>query len=206
MPLQTKPFNRLQQLQHLDLSDNQIGIKGISALLAWLKNTPTLTYLNLSGSPLNDYEYPFAQLSSAKRLANALLMLSKLQILVLAKCGLCSSHIKLLSDGIKQNPTLTHVNFNKNELENDSAELLATLLLVKKSKKLQELHLAENKIEDAGAMQLLNALDKSPDLTELNLKGNQQISEDVMGPIRYLLNQRICFPISKYTCERNRVF
>ena len=131
IPIPTKPLEGLQKLRnlvHLDLSNNQIGDSGISALLAWLKNIPALTYLDLSGNPLGDYPAPLP--SGAKRLAEALQTrtLSKLQTLLLAKCGLWLSHIKLLSEAIKQHTTLTHLNLNENELDDDSATVLGQLL------------------------------------------------------------------------------
>lgn len=210
--LSLNPSNGLEQLKnltHLDLSHNQICHRGITELLNWLKNTPQLTYLDLSGNPLDKYLSTFS--SGLARLSEALPSLQKLQALMLAKCNLESSHIQLLADAIQKHPALTHLNLNENNINNDDANVLANILLNPKTRwenreknssgefsgffyllylqqnYLKTLHLENNNIEASGAISLLKGLNENYHLTDLALGSKIKISEDIMGPIRWKL-------------------
>lgn len=176
-------LERFQNLAHLDLSNNQISHWGIGELLTWLKNTTKLTYLDLSGNPLSD---PIPVPAGVVRLSEALPSFQNLKTLILSKCSLWSLHIELLSEKIQIHPTLTYVNLNKNNIDNNSATVLATMLL-KSGPHFAALHLENNNIEDAGAMKLLEVLNQKTHLTDLTLTTETKISENTMGPIRWHL-------------------
>jgi len=159
-------------LQGLDISDVQVGIKGIISICAALGGegeedvNRTLQAIDIS-APIIQQQQDTTTLSVARMLASN----STLKELGLGKHRLVDNQLEMLvTYGLLRNNTLVSLDLRANRLSGFSGPQLERL--VTERQQLTSLNLASNMLGDAGARALAATLPYSPWLTRLDLRSN----------------------------------
>ena len=118
--------------------------------------------------------------------------LSKLKILDLESNRLNNEQIKILSNGLKENKTITALILSNNKISSDGGFYLADALLENNS--LTQLYLTKNNILNDGLKSILNVIIKKKKINILDISYNDFESSDFLI-ISEFLNEN---PIMKY--------
>lgn len=154
-------------LETLELEHNAIGIAGGAAMVECIQYNASLTYLNLSWNRIgNDGAAGFRHALRANR---------SLQRLDLRGNDLSAPAIVAISDGLRGNACLTELFLRWNTICPRGAEALAEALLMNKTLRL--LDIEHHTMGAAGAHAFALMLEKNTCLQELNMKGDDAISD-----------------------------
>ena len=163
-----------RSLQHVDLSENQLGdscnSNGLEQLIDVLIDTEysscQIRSLNLQHNKIGP--------KGSHALSRLLRQNCTLESLSLAQNALGTKTIKAIAPSIAQNQTLKHLDLSYNKLSDRGITTLACIFDEKSSSRLVSLDLQYNKIGPAGAYVLAKALlaCNNKHLTDLNLSLN----------------------------------
>lgn len=123
--------------------------------------------LDLSGSVIDDRSFNLLMTGLDYAFKNKLLQ--KLTSVNLSNCNVNDTRTSLLTNVLKGHCKLVELNLRDNEITSVGVEVLSNLFSVLS---LRSLNLAENRVGDRGAQQLLDLLKYNTSLTELNLNHN----------------------------------
>ncbi|CDW79679.1 UNKNOWN [Stylonychia lemnae] len=151
------------RLIRLNLSQCQIGPKGLQDIMNGLKKNKFITHLNISR---NDFKFGLPH-----SLSSILMVNNILQELDLSFCSLGSNMMLGVTDGLFSNSTLKKLNLRGNQIEDHPIEILGHILDNPKNK-ITFLDLSMNFITDFGGLALAEALHTNRSLEYLNMKLN----------------------------------
>ncbi len=111
--------------------------------------------------------------------------LKKIRILNLESCKLNDNHIKIITEGIKENKSIVALLLRKNEISSQGAFYISDYL--NNNTNLRQLFLGDNNINDDGLKSLLNILSvNNKNITNLDLSNNNFKLNDFNYLINYL--------------------
>lgn len=165
-------FRNHATLETLELENNRIGIAGGKAMGECVEYNSSLTYLNLSWNRIgNDGAVGFRRALRSNR---------SLVRLDLRGNDLGAAGIIAISEGLKGNACLKELYLRWNVICPQGAEALAQALVVNKTLRL--LDIEHHTMGEVGAHAFALMLEKNNRLQELNMKGDDSISDgDVQG-------------------------
>lgn len=154
-------------LETLEIENNAIGIAGGAAMVECVQDNASLTCLNLSWNRIgNDGAAGFRHALKANR---------SLRRLDLRGNNLSAPAIIAISEGLRGNACLTELYLRWNSICPRGAEALAQALMVNKA--LRVLDIEHHTMDEAGARAFALMLEKNKCLQELNMKGDDSISD-----------------------------
>lgn len=145
-----------QKLEGLDVSCNEMGAIGASALAVALRKNHVLQTLDLSTNGIGD--------QGVTALADALQFNTSLTYIDLHACGVRDKGATALAAALENNCTLAVLNLKANYLTDEGAVVLARV--ARKSKSLRALITSSNDIEHAGAKALEDAIYENDNLVD----------------------------------------
>ena len=169
-------FAKCKMITKINLGYNDLGNdKGMEVLAQFLSNFKYLTALDLTCNKIGK--------EGIKTLAAAVSNFSKLRKLVLNNNSI--EDCRAIAEMIQNLNSLEIIAFEKNNIGDTGAGILAEAIMQNKKSKLTELFLAENKIGDKGATALGEALKEYPEM-ELSLRYNPDIGVEVTDALKLL--------------------
>ena len=149
-------------LTHLDLSGNDLTLKGTTLLQSILKDSPFLYHMNISGNQLNH--------ESALLLCEGLQFNRSLRELDLSQNELGPQGMAIFAGALKALPFLEKLYLGGNNLGDKGAESIS--LVIEYNTVLSVLDIQSNQIDSVGASYLARALKKNMTLQSLNVGFN----------------------------------
>jgi len=153
------------RLQILDLSDNNFNKEGRKLLAKALKDQPYLTSINLASTSLED--------DGVIRIVNALSETAPdLEVLNLAANEATADTVEAIIECIKDKPSLRVLRLEDNELGSDGVKEIAAALSTGHDE-LEEVDFSVNEVDDEAARELVSVLLNKKNMKYLNLKENE---------------------------------
>lgn len=171
----------------LELEHNAIGIAGGAAMVECVQFNASLTYLNLSWNQIGN--------DGAMGLRHALPMNKTLKRLDLRGNVLSAPAILAISDGLRGNACLIELYLRWNTICPRGAEALAKALAVNKT--LELLDIEHHTMGETGARAFADMLATNATLRELNMKGDDAISDGDAKGIGAEQAQRIALALTQ---------
>ena len=147
-----------KNITHLDLSNNNFELKDFNALVEFLKTSPILNLLDISGNKLD--------LQSSVNLGSVLTQMKNIKSLNMSNMGINSDNTPILFKS-----------FNADEIILDNNEIgeVGLIMLIKVFggiKNLKKISLKNTQLSSIGLSSLLKMLEKTKDFKELHLENN----------------------------------
>ena len=203
-----EPFNKIQFNGPFSrISENYIQ----KILLNICTFSPDIIYFsikncdNLSKQILSSFAFIFCNLSNLK-------------ILDLENNKLNNEQIKIISNGIKDNKTLSTLILNNNKISSEGGLYLSEILL--ENKNISQLYLSKNNIRDKGLKSILNIINNNKTISILDLSYNELEPEDFLNISEFLkenpnmntlnlngneLNMKSAINLGKYFSNSNNI-
>uniref|UniRef100_A0A7S1Y5N2 Uncharacterized protein n=1 Tax=Grammatophora oceanica TaxID=210454 RepID=A0A7S1Y5N2_9STRA len=184
-------------LQSLNLKNNYITSSGGQSILTALHHNSTVTELELGDGVLGEMEQLQLEILLARNragqemdsLAHYTQRLSEndptLTAINLDQAG--DDGLKMLSGALLQNTVLTELFLTSNDITDKGVKHLAVALEMNKT--VREVSLYGNSITDCGAMMLLYVMQTNKTVTFLDLRKNEEVSEDLLEKLDLLTKQ-----------------
>eukprot|EP01133_Synstelium_polycarpum_P005711 gene5711-6603_t len=168
-------------VESLDLSDNNITIKGIRDLAVAINSNKSLLHLKLDNNPIGD-EGLGVLCQVFKNNGN------NIKSIYMSDCQITERGIALLANSLETNTTIVTIHINSNKIGNEGATYLSKSLTSNTT--LRNLSCFVCGIGDEGALKLLTYLETTKiSISNINLKGNK-ISKTNMEKINQLITHK----------------
>ena len=196
-----------RQLEEIDISCNSLRPVSAIKIFNGMKNLTNLITLDVSLNDIADKEaYEGTEIlapivsqishlstkpvtyTAVQRLAFVLDCNPKLQKLDIEYLYLNPEEVAVLLEGMKNLTSLTILNIGFNEMSNETATILASILSCNIS--LQELNLCKCSLQTEGAVYIFNAITSHPHLSSLNI-GYNKISNEAAAVLASMLSCNI---------------
>eukprot|EP01006_Ploeotia_vitrea_P055673 TRINITY_DN68022_c6_g1_i2.p1 TRINITY_DN68022_c6_g1~~TRINITY_DN68022_c6_g1_i2.p1 ORF type:complete len:479 (+),score=26.79 TRINITY_DN68022_c6_g1_i2:487-1923(+) len=166
-------FRNNQSIMSLNLARNQIGNRGMKAILSGLKGKTALRYLDLSGTGLEGVD-------AVEDICELIELGGNLQVLQLDDNNLNKKGIVMLCTRLERNVVLHSINLDRAGVTREGAIALSVAL--KKKSYWLSLSVAGNKIGSDGIKNICLALRDLTSLTELDFSENDitNVCEDAL--------------------------
>jgi len=182
LPIIAKILQQNKVLNSINFSNNNIHFSLAEIIVRILKETPTLINVNLSNDSFNDsatIKLIVEGLKANKNLSN----INCAGIRVNSK-SLNLDDLKLFSDLLKDNKSLIHFDFSRNNIGPKGMELLAASL--KTNNSIKSLNLSGNNLGSEGLRIIIELLKANPNITHIDLSNNNLGSDDMKAFCQFL--------------------
>ena len=147
-----------KNITNLDMSNNGFGLEDFNNLIEYLKTSPILNSLDISGNKL--------ALKSSINLGAVLSAMKNIKCINMSNMGIISEFIPNL---------FKNINVDDITLDDNNLEEVGLIMLIKGlegNKTLKKISLKNTQLSSIGLTSLLKMLDKSKDFKELHLENN----------------------------------
>ena len=167
-------------LQVLDLSSCSLQTEGATEIFNAIRNHSHLISLDISNSDITN--------DAANVLASVLSLNITVQDLHLQRCSLQTEGAIKIFNAIRNHSCLISLNISNNDITNDAANVLASVLSLNIT--VQDLHLQRCSLQTEGAIKIFNAIRNHSCLISLNISNND-ITNDAANVLASALSCNI---------------
>ena len=209
-----KLAKNITTLQELDLSNNCLSTRRLTALSNSLQHIDTLQCLNLSWNDINVNKLnPVLKLSKNcmtdidAQIVTAIACCSKIFFkLDLSRNKISDDSAVSISQCIKCNVSVTILDLSRNAITSDGIKMLEAALQMNST--LQTLNISHNHITDKGAVTISNCLNINAVLQELNLSHNKIYDKGIISIVKSIRKNRTLklLDISRNTISNDGIF
>lgn len=150
-----------KRVTYVRIGNNKVTARGIGAIAEALETNSCITRLLVNACRLD--------CDGASRLAQALKTNSVLKRIHLGSNKEMGKGAAEIAAALKENRSLEHIDLSYCDIDDDTVNKIALALQENKKTALKEIDLSGNKITDAGAERLVQALSESNTIEQINL-------------------------------------
>ena len=165
-------------LQQLNIGNIDLDSEQTIVIFKGMKNLTKLTQLDISYSVITN--------NAANLLASILSHNISLQVLDLSSCSLQTEGATEIFNAIRNHSCLISLNISNNNITNDAANVLASVLSLNIT--VQNLHLQRCSLQTEGAIKIFNAIRNHVHLTSLSIRDNDDIDRQAVYVLRAVLS------------------